>query len=119
MAKDLNTSNLSIVESDGSLRVVSAERTIELGAVYLDGERLEGVFAEVQSGELAGLGAEGDVRVPAGIKHRDAFLKKWSAAAKKASKANKAGGASLLLLSLAACGGSGGDAPTVKTAAVD
>ena len=118
MAKDLNTSNLSVVNAHGAVHVMAGERTIEVGAVYLDGERLEGVFAEVQSGELAGLGAEGDVRVPAGIKHRDAFLKKWSAAAKKASKANKAGGASLLLLSLAACGGSGGDAPTVKTGTV-
>ena len=64
------------------------------------------------------MGLTGDSQVPAGPKERDAFLKKWSAAAKKASKANKAGGASLLLLSLAACGGGGGDAPTVKTGTV-
>ena len=118
MAKDLNVSNLSVVEVDGTLRAVIGGQDVQLGAVYLDGERVEGVLAEVRDGDISGLGVKGDVQVPGGVKDRDAFLKKWSAAARKASKAKKAGGASLLLLSLAACGGSGGDAPTVKTAAV-
>jgi len=118
MAKDLNTSNLSVAAEDGVLKVVSMSGEARLGAVYLDGERLDGVFAEVQPGGIEGLAADGGAYVPAGIKQRDAFLKKWSVAAEKASKAKKAGGMSVLLLSLAACGGGGGEAPTVKTAEV-
>ena len=101
MAKDLNTSNLSIVAEEGALKVVSINGEARLGSVYLDGKRLEGVYSEVRSGELVGLGVDGDTQVPAGPKERDAFLKKWSSAARKVSKANKAGSASLLLLSLA------------------
>jgi len=58
MAKDLNTSNLSVVNAHGAVHVMAGERTIEVGAVYLDGERLDGVYAEVRSGELVGLGVE-------------------------------------------------------------
>ena len=46
MAKDLNTSNLSVVNAHGALHVMAGERTdAKLGAVYLDGERLDGVYA--------------------------------------------------------------------------
>ncbi|MCF8487280.1 MAG: hypothetical protein K9G71_18970 [Rhodobacteraceae bacterium] len=121
MAKDLNTSNLSIVAEDGALKVVSLNDAAEasLGAVHLDGERLEGVYAELRSGELGAMSHGADViKVPAGAKERDAFLKRWSDAAKKANAAKKAG-TMMLLLPLAACGGGGGEAvttPTVETA---
>jgi len=113
MAKDLNTSNLSIVAEEGALKVVSINGEARLGAVYLDGKRLEGVYAELDEGALLPAAASGgeQVGVPTGVKGRDAYLKKWAAAAKKSSKAKKGATSSVLLLSLAACGGGGGDAP--------
>ena len=124
MAKDLNTSNLSIVAEDGALKVVSLNGEARLGVVYLNGERLEGVYSELREGQLdaVSLGGAGTVEVPAGIKTRDAYLKKWSEAAQKANKAKKAGGATMLLLTLAACGGGGGGgvvAPAPKTGVID
>ncbi len=121
MAKDLNTSNLSVVETDGSLRFLAGDESIEVGAVHLDGERLDGVYAELSSGELEALGVDGGVEVPAGVEGRNAFLRKWVDAAQKASRAKKAGGASLLLLSLAACGGGSGggvEVPAPKEASL-
>ena len=92
MAKDLNTSNLSVVNAHGARRVMAGEtesRSLVQSTWMESGSR--GSIREVRSGELVGLGVDGDTQVPAGPKERDAFLKKWSSAAKKASKANKAG----------------------------
>lgn len=113
MAKDLNVSNLAVVAVDGAINAVIGDQKVKIGALCLDGERLEGVYAELEAGALPTADGENAVAVPAGVQQRDAFLKKWSDAAKKASKAKKAGGASLLLLSLAACGGGGGSGTTV------
>ncbi|MDC0013215.1 Ig-like domain-containing protein, partial [Octadecabacter sp.] len=115
MAKDLNTPNLSIVAEDDGLKIVSINGEARLGAVYLDGKRLEGVYSEVRSGHLGVVSSDSAemVEVPSGLKARDAFLKKWSVAAQNTNKVKKAGGASMLLLTLAACGGDGGDSVVV------
>ncbi|MGJ8590075.1 MAG: hypothetical protein ACSHXW_18355, partial [Yoonia sp.] len=125
MANKIENVAMYVVLNDGELKFMSsvAEGSARVAPVYLDGERLEGVYSEVQHGALDNLigdAAVSEVRaeVGAGIKKRNAALKKWSTAAKKASAAKKAGASSVMLLSLAACGGDGGSAVEVKTGSI-
>jgi hypothetical protein len=114
-------SALYIVRQDDALTIVAnaSAGTARIAPVYLDGQRLDGVYSEVKPTSMDFAAAGNDViMVPAGVDARDAFLLKMSAAAKSASKKQKAGVATIMLLSLAACGGNGGAAVEVKTAEI-
>ncbi|WP_430464782.1 hypothetical protein [Tabrizicola sp.] len=125
MAKKIENAAVYVVRDCNELKIVSlaAEGAVRVAPVYLDGERLEGVYSEVKAGSLDGMFADDAVaakssHVPAGIDARNSVLKTWSDSAKKSGKAQKAGLSSIMLLSLAACGGGGGSAYDVKTGAI-
>ena len=113
MAKDLNTSNLGNIVSDGGELYVGfdgAERS-QLLPAGSNGSVIEGVF--VAAGDTSTLAEAGrEVKLPKSVKARDTFLKKWSEKAAEKAKANKGLSATLLILPLAACGGGGGGSTT-------
>lgn len=98
-----------MIREDSALKFVSPAGEARLGAVWLDGERLDGVFAEVENGALEAVApmGEGALTVPQDKTLREQMLRKWSEAYKASSKARRGAGASLMLLSLAACHGDG------------
>lgn len=121
MANKIENAAMFVVREGDELKFASSavQGAARIAPVYLDGERLEGVYSEVKTGSINGMIADAALsgdrsEIPAGIEARNSVLKKWAEAAKKANKAKKAGGASLLLLTLAACGGGGGTAIVVK-----
>jgi hypothetical protein len=122
MANKIENGALFVVREADELKFVASavEGAARVAPVYLDGERLEGVYSEVKAGAIDSFVSDASIsgersEVAAGIEARNATLKKWSEAAKKASKAKKAGLSTVMLLSLAACGGGGGSAVQVKT----
>lgn len=122
MANKIENVAMFVVREADELKFATAavEGAARVAPVYLDGKRLAGVYSEVKAGSINDFISDPSLaahlsEVPAGIEARNAVLKKWSDAAKKASKAKKAGLSTVTLLSLAACGGDGGSSVEIKT----
>jgi hypothetical protein len=69
MAKDLNSSNLNVVSEAGDLKVVREAdgQEARLGAVFLDGKRLDGVLLSLYSRNVGSLSEEETLLPGSGI----------------------------------------------------
>lgn len=126
MAQKSKQSAPYIVCNDGDL-IPATKQTkgaIRVAPLYLDGTKVEGVYSEVEKGDLdflmgADVAVEKHVEVAPGIEQRDNLLKRWVEAARDAKRAKRAGASTMMLLTLAACGGGGGDGVEVKQAEIN
>jgi plastocyanin len=126
MAQKSKQSAPYIVCENGELIPATKETmgAIRVAPLYLDGTKVEGVYSEVEHGDLdrlmgADLTVEKHVEVAPGLEQRDTLLKRWIDTAREAKKAKRAGAASMMLLTLAACGGGGGGGVEVKRAEIN